>query len=69
MLPLGAAMLDMLELQSQLESKAAKRYATVDITNPIFLSPFGIQYTWKWLPWGGNTTRTPLEQGKAAEHP
>jgi len=31
-LPLSAAMLDMLELQHQLESKAAKWYATTDIT-------------------------------------
>ena len=57
--PLSAAVLDMLELQYQLESKAAKWYATIDITSSFFSIPLaaecrpqfaftrrGIQYTW-----------------------
>jgi len=34
--PLSAAVPDMLELQYQLESKAAKWYATIDIANAFF---------------------------------
>ncbi|GAB0179130.1 hypothetical protein GRJ2_000378300 [Grus japonensis] len=41
MLQLSAAVLDMLELQYELELKAAKWYATIDITNAFFLNPFG----------------------------
>jgi len=57
--PLSAAMPDMLELQYQLESKADKGYATIDIANAFFSIPLAaecrpqlaftwrvIQYTW-----------------------
>ncbi|GAB0209327.1 hypothetical protein GRJ2_003398400 [Grus japonensis] len=57
--PLSAAAPDMLELQHELESKAAKWYATADITNAFFSIPLvaewrpqfaftwrGVQYTW-----------------------
>ncbi|RMB92860.1 hypothetical protein DUI87_30754 [Hirundo rustica rustica] len=37
--PLSAAMADMLELQYELESKAAKSYATIDIANAFFSIP------------------------------
>ena len=60
---LSAAVLDMLELQYELESKAAKWYATTDIANAFFSIPLatecrpqfaftwrGIQYTWNRLP-------------------
>ncbi|KAK4811303.1 hypothetical protein QYF61_023355 [Mycteria americana] len=63
--PLSAAMPDMLELQYELESKAAKWYATSDIANAFFSIPLaaecrpqfaftwrGIQYTWNRLPQG-----------------
>ncbi|KAK4832348.1 LOW QUALITY PROTEIN: hypothetical protein QYF61_021877 [Mycteria americana] len=56
---LSAAVLDMLELQHKLESKAAKWYATADIANVFFSVPLavecrpkfaftwrGVQYTW-----------------------
>ncbi|GAB0209411.1 hypothetical protein GRJ2_003406800 [Grus japonensis] len=62
---MSAAMPDMLELQYELESKAAKWYATIDIANAFFLIPLaaecrpqfaftwrGIQYTWNRLPQG-----------------
>ncbi|RMC19199.1 hypothetical protein DUI87_03804 [Hirundo rustica rustica] len=55
----------MLELQYELESKAAKWYATIDIANAFFSIPLaaecraqfaftwkGIQYTWNRLPQG-----------------
>ncbi|KAK4810460.1 hypothetical protein QYF61_004240, partial [Mycteria americana] len=64
-LPLSAAVPDMLELQYELESKAAKWYATIDIANAFFSIPLaaecrpqfaftwrGIQYTWNRLPQG-----------------
>ncbi|RMC06348.1 hypothetical protein DUI87_15780 [Hirundo rustica rustica] len=57
--PLSAAVPDMLELQYELESKAAKWYATIDIANAFFSIPLaaecrpqfaftwrGVQYTW-----------------------
>ncbi|GAB0189126.1 hypothetical protein GRJ2_001377900 [Grus japonensis] len=57
--PMSAAVPDMLELQYELESKAAKWYATIDIANAFFSIPLaagcrpqfaftwrGIQYTW-----------------------
>ncbi|GAB0204557.1 hypothetical protein GRJ2_002921300 [Grus japonensis] len=57
--PLSAAVPDMLELQYELESKAAKWYATTDIENMFFSIPLaaecrpqfaftwrGVQYTW-----------------------
>ena len=66
--PLSAAVLDMLELQNELESKAAKWYATTDIANAFFSIPLatecrpqfaftwrGIQYTWNRLPLGWQT--------------
>ncbi|KAK4806143.1 hypothetical protein QYF61_001066 [Mycteria americana] len=63
--PLSAAVPDMLELQYELESKAAKWYVTTDIANAFFSSPLaaeyrpqlaftwrGVQYTWNRLPQG-----------------
>ncbi|RMC17001.1 hypothetical protein DUI87_06258 [Hirundo rustica rustica] len=63
--PLSAAVPDMLELQYELESKAAKWYATIDIGNAFFSIPLaaecrpqfaftwrGVQYTWNRLPQG-----------------
>ncbi|RMB94977.1 hypothetical protein DUI87_28520 [Hirundo rustica rustica] len=63
--PLSAAVPDMLELQYELESKAAKWYATIDIANAFFSIPLaaecrpqfaftwrGVQYTWNRLPRG-----------------
>ncbi|RMC02381.1 hypothetical protein DUI87_21551 [Hirundo rustica rustica] len=63
--PLSAAVPDMLELQYELESKAAKWYATIDIANAFFSIPLaaecrpqfaftwrGVQYTWNQLPQG-----------------
>ncbi|GAB0199241.1 hypothetical protein GRJ2_002389500 [Grus japonensis] len=62
---MSAAVPDMLELQYELESKAAKWYATIDIANAFFSIPLaaecrpqfaftwrGIQYTWNRLPQG-----------------
>ncbi|RMC18097.1 hypothetical protein DUI87_04976 [Hirundo rustica rustica] len=63
--PLSTSVPDMLELQYELESKAAKWYATIDIANAFFSIPLaaecraqfvftckGIQYTWNQLPQG-----------------
>ncbi|KAK4826420.1 hypothetical protein QYF61_008953 [Mycteria americana] len=63
--PLSAAVPDMLELHYELESKAAKWYATTGIANAFFSIPLaaecrpqfaftwrGVQYTWKQLPQG-----------------
>ncbi|GAB0209962.1 hypothetical protein GRJ2_003462400 [Grus japonensis] len=63
--PMSAAVPDMLELQYELESKAAKWYATIDIATAFFSIPLaaecrpqfafawrGIQYTWNQLPQG-----------------
>ena len=63
--PLSAAVPDMLELQYELESKAAKWYATTDTVNAFFAIPLAtecrpqfaftwrvIQYTWNRLPQG-----------------
>ncbi|TRZ10724.1 hypothetical protein HGM15179_016366 [Zosterops borbonicus] len=63
--PLSAAVPDMLELQYELESKAAKWYATRDIANTFFFIPLaaecrpqfaftwkGVQYAWNRLPQG-----------------
>ena len=57
--PLSAAVLDVLELEYELESKAAQWYATIDIANAYFSIPLaaecrsqfaftwgGVQYTW-----------------------
>ncbi|GAB0191245.1 hypothetical protein GRJ2_001589800 [Grus japonensis] len=62
---MSAAVPDMLELQYELESKAAKWYATIDIANAFFSIPLaaecrpqfaftwrGVQYTWNRLPQG-----------------
>ena len=62
--PLSAAVPDMLELQYELESQAAKWYATTGIANAFFAIPLatecrpqfaftwrGVQYTWNRLPW------------------
>ncbi|GAB0209290.1 hypothetical protein GRJ2_003394700 [Grus japonensis] len=64
-LPMSAAVPDMLELQYELESKAAKWYTTIDIANAFFSIPLaaecrplfaftwrGLQYTWNQLPQG-----------------
>ena len=64
---MSAAVPDMLEFQYQLESKAAKWYATSDIADAFFSMPLasecrpqfaftwrGIQYTWNRLPQGWN---------------
>ncbi|KAK4806863.1 hypothetical protein QYF61_012584 [Mycteria americana] len=63
--PLSAAVPNMLELQYELESKAAKWYATTDIANAFFSIPLAaecrpqfaftwrsVQYTWNRLPQG-----------------
>ncbi|GAB0202801.1 hypothetical protein GRJ2_002745700 [Grus japonensis] len=63
--PMSAAVPDMLELQYELESKAAKWYATIDIANAFFSIPLaaecrpqfaftwrGVQYTWNRLAQG-----------------
>ncbi|RMB89567.1 hypothetical protein DUI87_34035 [Hirundo rustica rustica] len=60
--PLNTDVPDMLELQYELESKAAKWYATIDIANAFFSIPLaaeckpqfaftwrGVQYTWNRL--------------------
>ncbi|KAJ7412661.1 hypothetical protein BTVI_45868 [Pitangus sulphuratus] len=62
---LSAAVPDMLELQYELESKAARWYATIDIANSFLSIPLaaecssqfaftwrGVQYTWNQLPQG-----------------
>ncbi|KAK4810038.1 LOW QUALITY PROTEIN: hypothetical protein QYF61_005101 [Mycteria americana] len=67
--PLSAAVPDMLELQYELESKAAKRYATTDIANEFFSIPLAaecrpqfaftvVQYTWNRLPQGWKCSPT-----------
>ncbi|RMC03402.1 hypothetical protein DUI87_20599 [Hirundo rustica rustica] len=63
--PLSAAVLDMLEVQYELESKAAKWYTTLAIANAFFSNPLaaecrpqfaftwrGVQDTWNRLPQG-----------------
>ncbi|KAK4806727.1 hypothetical protein QYF61_007525 [Mycteria americana] len=68
-LPLSAAVPDMLELQYELESKAAKWYATIDIANAFFSIPLaaecrpqfaftwrGVQYTWNPQGWKHSPT-------------
>ncbi|KAK4826744.1 hypothetical protein QYF61_010997 [Mycteria americana] len=69
--PLSAAVPDMLELQYELELKAAKWYATIDIANAFFSIPLaaecrpqfaftwrGVQYTWNQLPQGWKCSPT-----------
>ncbi|GAB0207692.1 hypothetical protein GRJ2_003234900 [Grus japonensis] len=71
-LPMSAAVPDMLELQYELESKAAKWYATIDIANAFFSIPLaaecrpqlaftwrGVQYTWNRLPQGQSRLSRP----------
>ncbi|GAB0210142.1 hypothetical protein GRJ2_003480000 [Grus japonensis] len=63
--PMSAAVPDMLELQYELESKAAKCYAAINIADAFFSIPLvaecrpqfaftwrGVQYTWNQLPQG-----------------
>jgi len=56
MLPLSAAVPDMIELQYQLESKAVKWYATTDITNAFFSILLAAKcrphfaFTWRGCP-------------------
>ena len=58
--PLSAAVPDMLELQYELESQAAKWYATIGIANAFFAIPlatecrpqFAFKGTGNHLPWG-----------------
>ena len=53
--PLSAAVPDMLELQYELESKAAKWYATIDIANAFFSIPLAAEcqpqraFTWRGI--------------------
>ncbi|GAB0202691.1 hypothetical protein GRJ2_002734700 [Grus japonensis] len=69
--PMSAAMPDMLELHYELESKAAKWYATIDRAHAFFSIPLaaeyrpqfafpwrGIQYTWNRLPQGWKRSPT-----------
>ncbi|KAF4803562.1 hypothetical protein TURU_014995 [Turdus rufiventris] len=69
--PLRAAVPDMQELQYELECKAARWYATIDIANaflsiplaaeckPQFAFPWrGVQYTWNRLPQGWKQSPT-----------
>ncbi|RMC19395.1 hypothetical protein DUI87_04005 [Hirundo rustica rustica] len=58
--PLSAAVPDMLELQYELESKAAKWYVTIDIANAFFSIPLAAEYraqfafTWKGVQYTWN---------------
>ncbi|KAK4810718.1 LOW QUALITY PROTEIN: hypothetical protein QYF61_007692 [Mycteria americana] len=73
--PLSAAVPDMLELQDELDSKAAKWYATTDTANFAFTWRI-VQYTWNQLPqgWKHSPTichgliQTALEKGDAPEY-
>ncbi|GAB0206356.1 hypothetical protein GRJ2_003101200 [Grus japonensis] len=69
--PMSAAVLDMLEPQYELETKAAQWYATIDIANAFFSIPLaaecrpqfaftwrGVQYTWNRLPQGWKPSPT-----------
>ncbi|RMC20719.1 hypothetical protein DUI87_01571 [Hirundo rustica rustica] len=53
--PLSTAVPDMLELQYELESKAAKWYATIDIANAFFSIPLAAEcrpqfaFTWRGI--------------------
>ncbi|RMC22138.1 hypothetical protein DUI87_03011 [Hirundo rustica rustica] len=72
--PLSTAVPDMLELQYELESKAAKWYATTDIANAFFSIPLAAErraqfaFTWKGyiddiIVWG-NTAGEVFEKGE-----
>ncbi|RMC19309.1 hypothetical protein DUI87_03917 [Hirundo rustica rustica] len=58
--PRSAAVPDMLELQYELESKAAKSYATIDIANAAFSIPLAAEcraqfaFTWKSVQYTWN---------------
>ncbi|RMC20093.1 hypothetical protein DUI87_00939 [Hirundo rustica rustica] len=58
--PLSAAVPDMLELQYELESKAAKWYTTIDIANAFFSIPLAAEcrpqfsFTWRGVQYTGN---------------
>ncbi|RMC10094.1 hypothetical protein DUI87_12892 [Hirundo rustica rustica] len=58
--PLSAAVPDMLELQYELESKAAKWYATIDIASAFFSIPLAAEcrpqfaFTWKSVQYTWN---------------
>ncbi|GAB0208759.1 hypothetical protein GRJ2_003341600 [Grus japonensis] len=54
--PMSAAVPDMLELQYELESKAAKWYATIDIANAFFSIPWAAECS---LPSLGGASSTP----------
>ncbi|KAK4811164.1 hypothetical protein QYF61_019795 [Mycteria americana] len=56
----------MLELQYELESKAAKCYASNDIANAFFSVPFAAEYRGRSTAHG--LIQTALEQGEAPEH-
>ncbi|KAF4795124.1 hypothetical protein TURU_095800 [Turdus rufiventris] len=63
--PLSTAMLDMLELQYELESKAEKWYGTIDIANAFFSIPLG----WKHSPTiCHGLIQAALEKSEAPEH-
>ncbi|GAB0208394.1 hypothetical protein GRJ2_003305100 [Grus japonensis] len=55
--PMSAAVSDMLELQYELESKAAKWYVTADIANAFFSIPLAAEcrpqfaFTWRVITW------------------
>ncbi|GAB0205098.1 hypothetical protein GRJ2_002975400 [Grus japonensis] len=52
--PMSAAVPDMLELQYELESKAAKWYATIDIANAFFSIPLAAECRPQFaFPWRG----------------
>ncbi|RMC22049.1 hypothetical protein DUI87_02920 [Hirundo rustica rustica] len=65
--PLSAAMPDMLELQYELESKAAKWYATIDIANAFFSIPLAAEcraqfaFTWKGVQYNLEPTAPGVE--------
>ncbi|XP_059728941.1 uncharacterized protein LOC132341411 [Haemorhous mexicanus] len=60
--PLSASVLDILELQYELESKAMKWYTTTDIANVFSSIPLAAeyrpQYTWNQLPQGWKHSST-----------
>ncbi|RMC16940.1 hypothetical protein DUI87_06195 [Hirundo rustica rustica] len=75
--PLSAAVPDMLELQYELESKAAKWYATIDIANAFFSIPLAAEcraqfaFTWKGVQytWMVNTRGSINRAGPAQSEP
>ncbi|KAK4806844.1 LOW QUALITY PROTEIN: hypothetical protein QYF61_012565 [Mycteria americana] len=71
---LSAAVPDMLELQYELESKAAKWYVTTDIADAFFSIPLEAEcrpqfaFTWRGVQYIGIDCPRALEQGEAPEH-